>query len=215
MKKRVIHLLMIIAMGIALSACGGSKNNGPEAGTGSPTPSQETDADNGIGDGLDNGPADGDANGEEPGTGGGDSGNEGGDQNAEEPAEEGTSRYVINALVGASERPAYVEADSQMLKDMYQLDAALFKDYVVLTPMMNISTTEFAVFQVKDAKDIATVEEGIKKRAEAVQKSFEEYLPDQYENAKNYKLVAKDNYVLFVIAKDAEAVVSKFEELLK
>ncbi|MNH44254.1 hypothetical protein D3C79_1063640 [compost metagenome] len=63
--------------------------------------------------------------------------------------------------------------------------------------------------------DIAAVEEGIKKRAADVQKSFETYLPDQYENAKNYKLETKGSYVLFVISESADQLVAEFNALLE
>lgn len=200
MKKRVTNMLMILAMGFALAACGADDNKGnaepapTETATVAPTETPVPDEGSG---------------GEEPGSGNGDA------DGGETPAKEGTSRYVMNELVTEADRPAFIEPDETMLKDMYGLDAALFQDYVVLMPMMNISTTEFAVFQVKEAKDIPAVEEGIKKRAEAVQKSFEQYLPDQYENAKNYKMVTKGNFVLFAIAKDADDIAAKFEQIVK
>lgn len=206
MKKRVTNMLMILAMGFALAACGADENKGNTEPT--PTesatlaPTETPDAGSGTNAGT---------GGEEPD--GGNEGAEGGE--SKEPAKEGTSRFVMDALVNEADRPAFIEPDATMLKDMYGLDEALFQDYVVLMPMMNISTTEFAVFQVKDGKDIPAVEEGIKKRAEAVQKSFEQYLPDQYENAKNFKLVVKGNFVLFAIAKDAADVAAKFEQTVK
>ncbi|MDF2835357.1 MAG: hypothetical protein K0Q63_997 [Paenibacillus sp.] len=206
MKKRVANMMMVLAMGFALAACGADDNKGnaePTA-TESATVAPTETPDAGSGTNAGNG-------GEEPD--GGNGGAEGGE--SKEPAKEGTSRFVMEALVDEADRPAFIEADDTMLKDMYGLDAALFQDYVVMMPMMNISTTEFAVFQLKDAKDLQTVEEGIKKRAAAVQKSFEEYLPDQYENAKNYKLVTKGNFVLFAIAKDAADVAAKFEQTVK
>jgi predicted small lipoprotein YifL len=200
MKKRVLNMMMILAMGLALAACGADddKGNAEPTPTESATvaPTETPDAGSGTDEGS-----------------GGNEGEEGGE--SKEPAKEGTSRFVMDALVNEADRPAFMEPDATMLKDMYSLDEALFQDYVVLMPMMNISTTEFAVFQVKDAKDIPAVEEGIKKRAEAVQKSFEQYLPDQYENAKNYKLVTKGNFVMFAIAEDAADVAAKFEQTVK
>jgi len=204
MKKRVMNVLMVLAMSFALAACGADKDKGNTTEpTNTVAPTETPDAGNSGGDDT----------GSDEGAGGNEDG--GADQGSGERAKAGTSRFVIDSLVSEADRPAFIEVEEQMLKDMYKLDASLFQDYVVLTPMMNISTTEYAVFQVKDAKDIPAVEEGIKQRAEAVQKSFEEYLPDQYENAKNYKLVTKGNFVLFTIAKDAADVVDKFNEIVK
>ena len=115
---------------------------------------------------------------------------------------------MVDGMLAKIEQPALVEMTGDMVKQMYYIDPALLEQYTIMSPMMNIKTNEIAVFKVKDAKDIAAVEDGIKKRAADVQKTFETYLQDQYENAKNYKLVTKGNYVFFVISEEADKFVT-------
>jgi hypothetical protein len=124
-----------------------------------------------------------------------------------------TTKEMMDALLAKVEQPALMELQGDMLTQLYYLDAALLDQFTIMTPMMNVKTNEIAIIKVKDAKDVATVEEAIKKRAGDVQKQFETYLPDQYENAKNYKLITKGNYIFFVIADsaDVDKLTSEYE----
>ncbi len=77
--------------------------------------------------------------------------------------------------------------------------------------MMNVTTMEYSLFKVKDVKDVETVEAAIEKRAETIQKTFERYLPDQYENALNYYTKTEGKYVIFVIHEEVEKAEVIFE----
>ncbi|MBH5319072.1 DUF4358 domain-containing protein [Paenibacillus sp. GSMTC-2017] len=180
-------------MGIALTACGGDQTNkdtNVDKGTNTSTTDKGTntnkDKETEAGKGDDTG-----------------------------AVKAGSTKEIVEAILAKVEQPAQMPVEGEMLKDMYHLDAALLEEYTIKMPMMNVKTNEIAVLKVKDAKDIPTVEEAIKKRATNVQKQFETYLQDQYENAKNYKLVTKGNYILFVIAEDADKMVAEFETLVK
>ena len=199
MKKRVIQMLMVIALSVSLAACGGGNDEGGNAGNG--TQSANTGQNEGSNAGND----------QDAGT---DAGNAGGDQSSGD-ADLSTTGGIVDKLLSASEQPAYMDLEEAMIQDTYHFDPALLEEFTIKTPMMNISTNEIAVLKVKDAKDIAAVEEGIKQRAADVQKTFENYLPNQYENAKNYKLVAKGNFVLFVISEEAEQIAKQFDELIQ
>lgn len=122
-----------------------------------------------------------------------------------------TTKQMVDAMLAKIEQPALMEMKDDMVKTMYYLDPALLEEYTIMSPLMNVKTNEVAVFKVKNATDVAAVEEGIKKRAADVQKQFETYLPDQYENAKNYKLVTKGNYVFFVISDVADKFLTEFD----
>ncbi|MFF2091493.1 DUF4358 domain-containing protein [Paenibacillus sp. NPDC058174] len=126
-----------------------------------------------------------------------------------------STKEMVDSVLAAHEQPKLLELESAMVKDMYHFDPALLEESTIMTPMMNVKTNEIAVLKVKDSKDVAAVEEGVKKRAEDVQKTFETYLPDQYENAKNYKLVTKGNYVIFIISESADELEQAFEAYFK
>ncbi|TCZ78198.1 DUF4358 domain-containing protein [Paenibacillus albiflavus] len=120
-------------------------------------------------------------------------------------------KEMVDKMITEAEQPALMELDADAVKQQYHLDPALLEEYSARIPLMNVKTNEISVFKVKDEKDIPTIETAIKQRAADVQKQFETYLPDQYENAKNYKLVTKGNYLLFVISEKPDDVVKSFD----
>lgn len=103
--------------------------------------------------------------------------------------------------------------EEDMIEDWYYLDPELLADYDIHLPMFNISTNEVAILKANDVNDIPVIEEALAQRALDVQKSFENYLPDQYENAKNYKVIVNGHYVLFVI--DEPDVVDVFIQMFE
>lgn len=126
-----------------------------------------------------------------------------------------TTKEMVDEMLAKIEQPSLVEMTGDMVNQMYYFDSSLLDQYTIMSPMMNIKTNEIAVFKVKDAKNLTAVQDGIKKRAVDIQKSFETYLPDQYENAKNYKLVTKGNYILFVISDKADELVKAYDSFFE
>lgn len=217
MKKRVVQLLMVVAMGLALSACGAdNKPNNSDANTGSNV-SENGNADTGAGGEQNSGNSAGgtNENGAGANEGAANGGSDSGSADDGAAAEEGSTQAIADAILAKFEQPSQMKLEGDMVKDMYHLDPALLEDYTIMTPLMNIKTNELAVLKVKDAKDLEAVQEGVKQRAADVQKIFETYLQDQYENAKNYKLVVKGSYVLFVISENADDMAAEFEALVK
>lgn len=126
-----------------------------------------------------------------------------------------TTQTMVDSMLAKIEQPSLMDAPAGMVADLYHLDTALLEQFTIRMPMMNVKTNEIAILQVKDAKDIPLVEDAVKQRAADVQKQFENYLPDQYENAKNYKLINKENYVLFVISDQADELVNEFNSFFE
>jgi soluble cytochrome b562 len=122
-----------------------------------------------------------------------------------------TTKEMTDSVTKQYEQPSLMELPAENVSTLYHLDPELLEEYTILIPLMNVKTNEISVLKVKDSKDIATVEEAVKQRAADVQKQFETYLPDQYENAKNYKLVTKGNYVIFVISDKADELIEAFD----
>lgn len=122
-----------------------------------------------------------------------------------------TPNEMIDEMLAKIEQPKLMELPADQMKEMYGIGSEMLEDYAIRIPMMNVKTNEIAILKVKDATDVSVVEEAVKQRAENVQKQFETYLPDQYENAKNYKLVTKGNYVLFVISDRADELVTIYD----
>ena len=113
-----------------------------------------------------------------------------------------TANEMIDEMLTKVEQPMFMEVTADQVKEIYNIDPEKLEDYAIRIPMMNVKANEIA---------ISVVEEAVKQRAENVQKQFETYLPDQFENAKNYKLVTKGNYVLFVISDQADELVKVYD----
>lgn len=124
-----------------------------------------------------------------------------------------TPKEMVDEMLAKVEQPSLMEVEADMVAQLYHLAPSLLEDYSIRMPMMNVKSNEIAILKVKDAKDISTVETAVKERATDIQKQFEQYLPDQYENAQNYKLVTKGNYILFVISESADQLVTEFDTL--
>ncbi|WP_342600633.1 DUF4358 domain-containing protein [Psychrobacillus sp. FSL H8-0483] len=122
-----------------------------------------------------------------------------------------SAKEMTDQMVKEVEQPSQIELAPEEVKGLYNIDPEKLEDYSIRIPMMNVKTNEIAILKVKDAKDVPDVELGVKERAESVKKQFEHYLPDQYENAKNYKLVTKGNYVLLVISDKADELVKVYD----
>lgn len=211
MKKRIIAFMLVIAMGLALTACAGNDKKDPEA-----TPPTEQGASDNSGNGAGNQSNDND----------GDKDKEPDNDNEQQPSDndgngaanitaESTPAEMVDAILSIVEQPSLIAMDAQMVKDMYHLDPAIAEQLAIKMPMMNVKTNEIAIFKAKDDASKAAIEEGMKKRAADVQKQFETYLPDQYENAKNYKIVTNDKYMLFVISESADQIVETFNSFFE
>ncbi|ASS77056.1 hypothetical protein CIG75_00765 [Tumebacillus algifaecis] len=122
---------------------------------------------------------------------------------------------MADEMLERVKQPMLIEMKIDQLKDTYGLDPALLEEFTVRYPLMNVKTNEIAIFKVKDEKEIATVKLAIEKRATVVQKQFEFYLPDQYENAKNYKIITNGKYVLFLISESADELGKAFSTFFK
>ncbi|WP_253896136.1 DUF4358 domain-containing protein [Solibacillus sp. R5-41] len=126
-----------------------------------------------------------------------------------------SAKEMTEQMVTEVEQPALMELTAEELTNLYNLDATKLEDFSVRVPMMSVKTNEIAIFKVKDVNDVAEVLAAVKQRAENVMKQFEQYLPDQYENAKNHKIVTKGNYVLFVISEQADKLITVYDRFFE
>lgn len=231
MRKGLKLLMLALVSILIISACSSNnEGNGPDQGNaieendeghhGQPIETEDPDDSTSPDDGLlDEEPGEGDGGllDEEPGEGLGDEEGNGEDGSSGlEDSEQGPMTEVeemAQALLEQVENRATMPLEDDMIQDWYHLDPELLADYSIHLPMFNISTNEFAILKANDESDIPVIEEALAERALDVQKSFENYLPDQYENAKNYKVVVNGSYILFVI--DEPDVVDAFIQLFE
>ena len=110
--------------------------------------------------------------------------------------------------------PNLTAMDDATLSAMYGISASDLEEYICMMPLMGVHSTEFFIAKVKDGK-MDTVKAGIAKRQADLDAQWAQYLPEQYELVKNYKLVTNGNYVLFAVSEHADQAVSIFNSNTK
>lgn len=110
--------------------------------------------------------------------------------------------------------PNLTAMDDATLAAMYGINASDLEEYICMMPLMGVHSTEFFIAEVKDGK-MDTVKAGIAKRQADLDAQWSQYLPDQHELVKNYKLVTNGNYVLFAISEYASDAVTIFNSYTK
>ena len=110
--------------------------------------------------------------------------------------------------------PSLNPMDDATLTALYGINTADLEEYVFMMPLMNVQATEFFIAKVKDGK-MDAVKDGIAKRQADLDAQWAQYLPEQHELVKNYKLVTNGNYVIFAISSLADDAVSIFNSYTK
>lgn len=121
---------------------------------------------------------------------------------------------AISDKIGADNLSATMELTADNLKDLYSIDSADLKQFAAYMPMMNVKAEEFFLAEAADGKADAIVS-AIESRQKMLDEQWAQYLPDQYELVKNYKLVQNGNYILFAVSENADTAVTVFDEMTK
>ena len=132
----------------------------------------------------------------------------------EAPAETSKVQAVWEAIA-TRELPFFDDSlDDQILADFYGIDPADLVEYVWKMPFMNTQATEFFIAQVQPDK-MDTVKAALENRQAALEEQWSQYLPDQLELVKNYKLVSNGDYIMFAVTEYADEVVTEFNTYTK
>ena len=118
------------------------------------------------------------------------------------------------AIHDSMELPAFQDLDDDLLSSLYYLDAGLLDGYIAKIPMMNVHATEFFIAKVKEG-NMDAVKEAVGKRQADMEAQWSQYLPEQLELVKNYKLVTNGDYIMFAVTEYADEVVNEFNTYTK
>ena len=133
---------------------------------------------------------------------------------SEAPAAESKVQAVWDAIA-TRELPFFDDSlDDQVLADFYGVDAADLVEYMWKMPFMNTQATEFFIAQVQPGK-LDTVKAALEARQVLLEEQWSQYLPDQLELVKNYKLVTNGDYIMFAVTEYADEVVEEFNTYTK
>lgn len=102
-----------------------------------------------------------------------------------------------------------------LFEDSYGLVLEEIEDYVIMEPAMSLGAWVITMYRMKDPTKTQEGLEAAKGRAEKLASSFENYIPGQYEIAKNYIAIENNGYILLSIGEESEKVKDIFLELTK
>ncbi len=103
----------------------------------------------------------------------------------------------------------------ELYKDIYGIDPDKFEDVTVYGTMINVKANEIIVIKVKDEADIASATSALEARKQQVYKTWEQYLPDQFEMVKQGVIKTNGKYAALIISPEVSKVASEFMKLTK
>lgn len=121
------------------------------------------------------------------------------------------TQEMIFVITDGIELPVRANMDASMFAKTYDIASNVLKSYTISAPIEGEHATEIAVFEVKDSTGHEAVRAGVEKRISELKKQWETKSSEQYNLVKNYKIVEKGNFILFVVSKEADVIVSKFQ----
>ena len=134
----------------------------------------------------------------------------------EAPAASLTAAEVASDIQKLYDGTSLEEIPGEMLSDLYGgLDVSKLESYRCIEPLINVKAGMISVVKVKDAADVKEVRACLEARAASVISSFEHYLEDQYEVAKDYVVRVNGQWIGLFMAENAKDMANRFDELTK
>jgi hypothetical protein len=132
------------------------------------------------------------------------------------PSTEVTVADIAAKLTADAGLGSLTAVEGEQIQDSYGIDPEpMLVDGIFYQPTIMIQAGEFSIVQLKSEKDFSDIEALFKKRAEAIQKAFETYVQDQYEQALNYQIIQNGPFVLFSITPDQQKTAEIFNAFFK
>lgn len=127
------------------------------------------------------------------------------------PKEEITINEIFDASKSAmGEIPRTVSLDKEVFAELYG-DIDKVEEFICEIPAMNVHATEICVVRFKENVTEEQAEEFFEERQKSLIKTWEEYLPEQYEIVKDYKVAVNGPYALYCIGENADDAEDAFE----
>lgn len=96
-----------------------------------------------------------------------------------------------------------------LLEQVYGITSEHVEQYTAHIAVMMTQADETFIAKVNEGQ-MDAVKEQIEMRQQALLQQWEFYLPDQYEQVQNYKLVENGDYIIFAIGYNADTLVELF-----
>jgi len=139
-------------------------------------------------------------------------------ENSEKPSEskpELSISEIASKLIAVipSDEHNMTELPKELYKDMYGIDASQYEDVLVFGSMMSVKANEIILIKVKNESDLSGAKKLLEERKAQVYKTWEQYLPDQFELVKQAKISTNGKYAVLIIAPYSDKINNTFMNL--
>ncbi|MHC0037957.1 DUF4358 domain-containing protein [Pseudoneobacillus sp. C159] len=96
-----------------------------------------------------------------------------------------------------------------------KLNKEELEDGIVIAHMMNVKSDEIILLKAKDEANVKSLKEALERERENQIKTWEIYLPEQFEKVKNNVIKTNGKYLLYVTSDHPEKIEEVFEIFFK
>lgn len=130
---------------------------------------------------------------------------------------------IANRLVNEVNMPKGVMVTNENVIETGQLanallgdefDSDMYESYAFYPPVMSKNASEFGILKVKESKDVSKAEKIAQRRIDNIQKSFEDFTPEQYEIAKTGEVRTDGRYIYYSMSQNNDRMFNIIEEML-
>jgi hypothetical protein len=107
------------------------------------------------------------------------------------------------------------EGNEAKLKKLFDISTDELDGYVFYMAPSNVKADELLIMKLKDSNNINAIKDKIVKRSDKQAATFKDYAPDEYYLLQKKVIKTKDNYIIYVVSKDAEKISNAFDEAFK
>lgn len=184
MKKRFLFLIAsILVLSMLLASCGSSDSEKAEDSAPAETQNEETKADR-----VEN-------------------------SEGKIPAGYDLESLYASLMDCYDEKPSMITLDSELLADFYGITPDTYSQAVIYFSETGIDADEIWLIEAIDEENAADIAALANQNLANKIASFENYLPDEYEIAKEGKVITTGNYVLLLVSPEVDAMQSYIDSL--
>lgn len=128
-----------------------------------------------------------------------------------------SSSEIFNSLYSKLNLPNLKSLNENELLEIYAIDPKLLIDYIANVPSDNISGTEISIFRLKEKENNTEVVLGIERRISQLEEEFKSNVnkQNQYDLIKNPYIKIFDNYIIFALYSDLNALDKILQDTFK
>ncbi len=111
--------------------------------------------------------------------------------------------------------PSMVDENMENIKDLYNgIDEDKITSYSVNISFMNIRADEIAIFKVNDKNYLKELRKILEDRAINVQNSFKDYIYEQYEVSRKYKIMTYGDVIMLIITNSNDDILKIVDDMI-